>query len=64
MSGDRSDKNQINTLIARILIAKPDLTPDILRIIVPNIDHYDDNALNQKIQTQKRQIKKRRPVYR
>lgn len=39
----------MDALIARILLAKPNLTPDLLRLIVPRLDHLDDHALGQKI---------------
>ncbi|MGB3898040.1 MAG: hypothetical protein WA973_05740 [Mesorhizobium sp.] len=43
-----------DVLIARILVAKPELTPDVLRRIVPRLNHLDDHALAQKIAYLKR----------
>jgi hypothetical protein len=57
---DQSERKRIDMLIARILIAKPELTPRTLRRIVPNLDQYDDQALAQKIEPLRRQNAKRR----
>jgi hypothetical protein len=37
---EQSERKRIDMLIARILIAKPELTPCMLRRIVPYLDHY------------------------
>ncbi|GAA5658572.1 hypothetical protein Brsp06_04956 [Brucella sp. NBRC 13694] len=62
MTSDEPDIKQINTLIARILIGKPELTPLMLRRIIPKLDHYDDQALAQKIEHLRCQNAKRRPL--
>lgn len=49
MSCQAGGPSGTDALIARILVAKPGLTPDILRLIVPRLDHLDDHALAQKI---------------
>jgi hypothetical protein len=62
MTMEQNERKRIDMLIARILIAKPELTPRTLRRIVPNLDHYDDQALAQKIEHLRRQNAKRPPL--
>lgn len=62
MATEPSERKRIDLLIARILIAKPHLTPRTLRLIVPNLDQYDDDALAQKIGHLRRQNAKGAPI--
>lgn len=52
----------LDSLIARILIGKPDLTPSLLRLIVPNLQQYDDHALAQKIAYLRKKNPRRREL--
>lgn len=52
----------LDSLIARILIGKPDLTPSVLRLIAPNLERYDDHALAQKIAYLSKKSPRRRPL--
>ncbi|MEX0953625.1 MAG: hypothetical protein WDZ83_00255 [Rhizobiaceae bacterium] len=64
MLHDRSKPAQIDTLISRILIGKPDLTADMLRRIVPNLDEIEDSALANKIDALRRRNVRRPPLKR
>jgi hypothetical protein len=44
------ETNSLDLLIAHVLLGKPNITPSLLRRIIPNLQGFDNRALGQRIE--------------
>lgn len=62
MKPDTLGRKHLDVLISRILIGKPDLSPDLLRSMAPDLSYLDDHALVQKIEYLRQKNSRKRPL--
>jgi hypothetical protein len=55
-------RKSLDILISRMLIGKADLSPDLLRRMVPDLGDLDDDALSQKIDYLRNKNGRKRPL--